>query len=216
MTAPADVPAALHGQRLAVVDVEGNGHNPPEIIEIAILPVTDTVVHPQDMRSWLIRPQQPISPIVTRKVHGIRDRDVADAPTWDQVASDIRLALDGRIMVAHNAKVEQSVLSRQLPDWAPPLVLDTLRLAKKVWPGMDGYGLDKLIQHARLDTTAMGAHGYHRAAYDSWAAWQLLVRLLTDSGVDWTALVTAAATPEFKPAHEPEAGLWLSKPLPAQ
>lgn len=34
------------------------------------------------MATWLVRPTQPITPIVTRKVHGITDTDVADAPRW--------------------------------------------------------------------------------------------------------------------------------------
>ncbi|MGV9673894.1 3'-5' exonuclease [Nocardia sp. NPDC003482] len=207
MTASVDVPAALHGQQLAVVDVEGNGHNPPEIIEIAVLPITD-LTDPANMRAWLIRPQNPISSIVTRKVHGITNSDVADSPTWEQVAPEIRSALEGRILVAHNAKVESSVIGRHLPGWAPPLVLDTLRLAKKVWPGLSGYSLDKLIESAKLDITAIQTQGYHRAAYDAWAAWQLLARLTTDSGFAWPDLVAAAATPDYAPAPEPEGGLW--------
>ncbi|MEU6558615.1 3'-5' exonuclease [Nocardia nova] len=207
MTAPAEIPAALRGRDIAVVDIEGNGQNPPEIIEIAILSVTGSAVTADDMRSWLVRPEQPITSIVTRKVHHISNKDVADSPPWPEVAPTIQAALDGRILVAHNAKVEHGVIRRHLPGWTPSMVLDTLRLAKKVWPELEGgYGLDKLIAHAALDTTAMKEHGYHRAAYDTWAAWQLLVRLAIDSGMDWPALVAAAAPPEFIP--EPEGGLW--------
>ncbi len=207
VTAPTEIPTTLRGRDIAVVDVEGNGQNPPEIIEIAILSVTGFAVTSDDMRSWLIRPQQPITPIVTRKVHHISNRDVANSPVWAEVAPTIQIALDGRILVAHNAKVESGVIGRHLPDWTPPMVLDTLRLARKVWPGLDGgYGLDQLIAHAELDTTAMREQGYHRAAYDTWAAWQLLIRLTTDSDMDWPSLVAAAAPPEFIP--EPEEGLW--------
>ncbi|KZM68877.1 3'-5' exonuclease [Nocardia terpenica] len=208
MTAPMEIPNALSGQRLAVVDVEGNGQNPPEIIEIAILIVEGGTVHPDDTRTWLIRPQNPITPIVTRKVHGIKNSDVADCPTWPEVASEIQLALEDRIVVAHNAKVEQNTIGRHLPDWTPPMILDTLRLAKAVWPGLSGYGLDKLIEHGQLDTTAIDAVGYHRASYDTWAAWQLLYRLVNDGGLDWSGLVDAAALPGFAPAAEQEGGLW--------
>ncbi|MGW4720935.1 3'-5' exonuclease [Nocardia sp. NPDC004260] len=75
------VPDALHGKDFAVVDVEGNGQTPPEIIEIAILPVSGATVGVDDMRSWLVRPARPITPIVTRKVHGITNADVAECPT---------------------------------------------------------------------------------------------------------------------------------------
>lgn len=59
-----------------VVDVEGNGQQPPEIIEIAALPIDDGQLGPAT--TWLVKPRKPISPIVTRKVHGIRNADVAD------------------------------------------------------------------------------------------------------------------------------------------
>lgn len=88
------------------------------------------------------------------------------------------------------------------------MVLDTLRLAKKVWPGLPGYSLDKLIDHAHLDVSALAEHGYHRAGYDTWAAWLLLCKLIDDTHLDWIGLVNAAAPKEFVPTPEPEGGLW--------
>ncbi|WP_024801793.1 3'-5' exonuclease [Nocardia sp. BMG51109] len=207
MTNPIPFPAALHARQLAVADVEGNGQNPPEIIEIAVL-LVDGPVTPDALRSWLIQPQQPVTPIVTRKVHGISNTDLADCPRWHEVADEIDEALCGRVLVAHNATVERKVLTAHLPDWNPPLILDTLRLAKQVWPGLDSYALDKLIERGRLDTTPVAGQGYHRAGYDSWAAWQLLCALITDGELDWPALVAAAGLPDFLPAPEPEGGLW--------
>ncbi|MBF6357409.1 3'-5' exonuclease [Nocardia higoensis] len=130
------VPVPLRGREFAVVDVEGNGQTPPEIIEIAILPVSRDDVVVQEMRSWLIRPVRPITPVVTRTVHGITNGDVDGKPTWAEVSEQISGALTDRILVAHNANVERRVLSEHLPGWAPPMVLDTLRLAKAVWPGL--------------------------------------------------------------------------------
>ncbi|MFJ4651100.1 exonuclease domain-containing protein [Nocardia sp. NPDC088792] len=205
----AEVAEALRGKRLAVVDVEGNGHNPaPEIIEIAIVPIDGHVVDAEDLRCWLVRPQNPINPVVTRKVHGIRDSDVADCPQWAQIAPTVGAALSGRVLVAHNATVEHKALSSHLPLWEPPMVLDTLRLAKVVWPHLSGYGLDALIEHAALDMAAVCDQRRHRAAYDAWAAWQLLHRLVLDGDLDWDALVRAGGLPEFVPAPEPEGGLW--------
>lgn len=207
MTSAPTIPAALAGRRLVVVDVEGNGQTPPEIIEIALLPVdrgaTETGLH-----SWLIRPQQPISSMVTRKVHGITNDDVADSPAWSEVAADVTGLLDDRVLVAHNASVEHRVLSAHLPDWAPSLVLDTLRLAKHVWPGLtEGYGLDKLIAHADLDPGTFAQDGHHRAGYDTWCTWQLLRRLVEDGNLTWDDLVATAVLPGLVRAEQPE-GLW--------
>ncbi|WP_174189870.1 3'-5' exonuclease [Nocardia barduliensis] len=202
------VPNALHGRDFAVVDVEGNGQTPPEIIEIAVLAISRQTVDVEGMQSWLIRPQRPITPIVTRKVHGITNTDVADCPIWAEVAGQVEAAVTGRILVAHNANLERRVLSEHLPEWAPPLVLDTLRFAKAVWPGLPGYSLDKLVTHASLDTTAITGHGHHRAGWDTWAAWQLLARLVDDSGYDWDEIVQAAAPAEFVAPREPQGRLW--------
>ncbi|WP_067469399.1 3'-5' exonuclease [Nocardia amamiensis] len=200
-------PNALRDRQFAVVDVEGNGHNPPEIVEIAVLPV-DGPVTVESLRSWLVKPHQPVTSIVTRKVHGITNADLADCPPWDEVAEDIGAMLAGRIVVAHNATVERRVLAAHLPDWNPFLMLDTLRLAKSVWRGLPSSALDKLIERGQLDTSAVAGQGYHRAGYDAWAAWQLLCALVTDGDLDWPDVVAMAGLPEFVPATEPEGGLW--------
>jgi exodeoxyribonuclease X len=201
---PMRLPEALTGRDLVVVDVEGNGHHPPEIIELALLPLTtQRVASTDELRSWMVRPVQPITPIVTAKVHGITNADVADSPPWVQVADEVTAALSGRVLVAHNATVERRVLSAHLPGWAPPAVLDTLRLAKIVWPNLPGgYGLDHLITHAQLpppptSSAGAGGGGRHRAGYDTWMTAALLVALLTtlaDHGdLTWPRLTTAAA-----------------------
>lgn len=208
MTTP--VPAALADHELIVVDVEGNGQTPPEIIEFAGLVVDgpDGTVRCEDMRSWRIRPQTPIAPMVTRKVHGISDADVDGCPPWSEVALEVTELLGDRMLVAHGAHVEYRVLGAHLPDWRPPLVLDTLRLAKHVWPDLAGYSLDKLVDHARLDLTAVAGQRPHRASYDTWCAWQLLVTLVNDGALDWQGLVKVATLPGSTAVPEPEGGLW--------
>lgn len=87
------------------MDVEGNGQTPPGIIEIAIPPVAGTSVGPEDIRSWLIRPENPITPSVTRKVHGISHSDVEDRPEWEAGAPQVVRIMFVRILLAHNANV---------------------------------------------------------------------------------------------------------------
>jgi DNA polymerase III epsilon subunit-like protein len=166
----------FEGLRFAVIDVEGNGQHPPEIIEIAIEPI-DGLSLDREPQVWLVKPERPIAPIVTRKVHGIRNADVADAPRWQEVAPDVAAALDDRIPVAHNARVEYDVLRRQMPDWSPPTVLDTLRLARAVWPGLGTYALDRLLDHAGI---LLGDESgqRHRAGFDVHATALLFVTLV--------------------------------------
>lgn len=207
------IPAALRGRRLVVVDVEGNGRTMPEIIEIATL-ATDTgaadMTSEADVRSWLIRPVAPITAVVTRTVHGISNAEVAACPTWSVVAGEVATVLADRVLVAHHASVEHRVLSAHLPSWAPPAVLDTLQLAKRVWPGLsEGYSLSALTTHAGIDPGEFASVGRHRAAYDTWCTWQLFSRLVEDGGLTWDRLLAAAArsstaVPHAARVNEPE------------
>jgi DNA polymerase III epsilon subunit-like protein len=198
---------AVAGQDLVVVDVEGNGQNPPEIIELAALPVSGTANRTR-MRSWLIRPAKPITPIVTRTVHGISNADVINCPQWSDLAPEIARLLTGRVLVAHGAHVEYRVIGAHLPAWTPPMVLDTLRLAKNVWPSLSSYRLDRLVEHAALDISAVSDQKPHRATYDTWCAWQLLRALIDAGDLDWPGLIKVATLPGSIAPAEPEGGLW--------
>jgi DNA polymerase III epsilon subunit family exonuclease len=150
-----------------VIDVEGNGQSPPDIVEIACLVLHDLQVGApaEQPTAWLVKPARPISPMVSR-IHGIRNQDVADAPSFSDVANEVVRFLGTRPLVAHNASVEVAVLSRHLEDrWTPGQIIDTLRLAREAWPGLKSYKLDALIQHLGISVDdAVGVR--HRAAYD--------------------------------------------------
>lgn len=202
------VPLALVNRELIVVDVEGNGQSPPEIIEFAGLPIDKAVVGVADMQTWLIQPVKPIAAVVTRTVHGIRTSDVASCPLWAEVAPSVSAVLAGRTLIAHGAHVERRVIGAHLPDWQPPAVVDTMRLAKYVWPHLSGYGLEKLVEHAELDVTAVADQRPHRAAYDTWCAWQLLRTLVERSSLDWPGIVEVAALPTPAASAEEQGRLW--------
>jgi DNA polymerase III epsilon subunit-like protein len=206
VTTDDDIPEVLRDKRLVVVDVEGNGQQVPEIVEVGIL-ATDLGATSEDLRSWLIRPTRRISTIVSNKVHGITNVEVAGCPAWPEVADEIAELLADRTLIAHNASVEHRVLTAHLPDWKPTLVLDTLRLAKQVWPTAPGYSLGGLIRHGGIIVDLPGSRA-HRAPYDAWCAWKLLCRLVGDSGMGWPDVVSIAALPGFVPAVEPDGGLW--------
>jgi DNA polymerase III epsilon subunit-like protein len=126
-----------------VVDVEGNGRQPPDLLEAACLPIDSG--QPGILQAWLLRPPRPITGLATR-IHGISNPDVADAPSVAAVAAEIQAALAGPIVVGHQVHVDLAVLARELRGWAAPHRLDTLRLAKAVRPGLPSYRLDALVR----------------------------------------------------------------------
>ncbi len=192
---------AFDGLQFAVIDVEGNGQQPPEIVEIAIQPVDGLSMGAEPV-VWLVRPERPIAPIVTRKVHGIRNADVADAPTWSEILPDVAAALGDRIPVAHNAPVEYDMLRRHMPGWAPTVVLDTLRLARAVWPDLGTYSLDPLLDHAGIFLGDERGRR-HRAGFDVHATALLFIALAKVAGGP-DGLFRAATLPGLTPAANQE------------
>jgi exodeoxyribonuclease X len=160
----------------AVADVEGNGQQPPDLVELAVLPITDgTIGEPV---TWLVKPPRPIKYFATR-IHGISGKDVADAPAFADIKHQVRQALSDRALVAHNAHVDMSVLGRELGEWESPEVFDTLKLAKRRLPGQPSYKLGSLVKALSLDDGMPPGLIPHRAASDVLVTARLFVRLAT-------------------------------------
>jgi len=162
--------------RYAVVDVEGNGQQPPDLVEVAAVPIIGGVVG--EPSSWLVKPARPITPIV-RRIHGLSNQDVADAPSFAEVEDEVRRALDADVLVAHNAYVDVGVLQRHLGEWTCPEVLDTLKLAKRLRPNQSSYRLGALVEAFGLAAGMPDGLSPHRATYDVLVAARLFVQLAT-------------------------------------
>ncbi len=90
---PAKTTSLQLDRPLAIFDIEATGTNTQtdRIVEIAIVRL-----HPdgrQDPHVFRLNPEMPIPPEVSR-IHGIRDEDVRDCPTFTQSAPAIAAALE--------------------------------------------------------------------------------------------------------------------------
>ena len=162
----------------AVVDVEGNGQQPPDLVELAIVPIVGGVVG--EPMSWLVRPQTSIKFYATR-IHGLTDKDVADCPVFEEISGNVLHALNAPALIAHNAHVDVAVLTRKLPDWDCPEVFDTLKLARRLVPGKDSYKLGALVEAFSLAEGLPEDLSPHRATYDALVAARLFVKLATEA-----------------------------------
>lgn len=161
--------------RLVVADVEGNGRQPPELVELAIVEIENGVAQ-KEPREWLVRPEKSITSIVSR-IHGITNKMVADAPRFSEIARVVREAIDDAYLVGHNVQVDLDVLCRYLPDWAPRGTIDTLRLARSFLPGRKSYSLTSLVADLQLAQGQKHVTGPHRAGYDALVTAELFLRL---------------------------------------
>lgn len=160
-----------------VVDVEGNGNRPPDLVELAVVPIQHGQIG--EPRSWLVRPPHPIQ-WHARNIHGISNDDVAHALTIAEVADDVLAALAVGVPVGHNVHVDLDVLTRSLPGWQPAEAFDTLKLARRTW-NLASYRLGALVKARHLDQDLPAGLRPHRAGYDALVTARLFVDLVAGS-----------------------------------
>ena len=87
---------------LAFIDIEATGSNvcADRIVEIAIVKYLPDGNRTTKRR--LINPQMPIAPNIS-DIHGITDEMIKDAPTFKQVAQEIKQSLDNCDIACYNA-----------------------------------------------------------------------------------------------------------------
>jgi len=150
----------------------------PVQVGLARWSAADGHQHPFD--SYL-RSERPIT-WAARRVHGIEDRDLVDAPSLLELWPTLRQALAGRVVVAHGKGTEKRFL-RAFPGHGFGPWIDTLPLARAAWPEAESHALSELCARAGLaDRVAelVPARRWHDALYDATASLVLLERLLAD------------------------------------
>ena len=164
----------------AVVDIETTGSTPQSagITEIAI--VIHNGVEVTGKYVTLINPKHKIPPFIVNMT-GISDEMVAAAPLFEDVAPQIYNLLNGRVFVAHNVSFDYSfvhyLLGRSGFQWSAPK-LCTIRLSRRVFPGLEKYGLGSLTRELGIKI-----EGRHRAWGDAAATAQVLTMAIEKEGM---------------------------------
>ncbi len=167
--------------RYIVVDVEGNGQQPPDLVELGLVPIVGGVIG--SPTSWLVRPERPIT-AMARKIHGIGNEDLAEAPTFADIRGEVLRALEDAALVAHNAGVDVGVLQRTFDDWQCPEVFDTLKLARRLLAGQTSYRLGALVDAFALAAELPDGLTPHRATYDVLVTARLFVHIAAARSLD--------------------------------
>ena len=164
----------------AVVDIETTGGYAAShgITEIAILIYDGEQVI--NRYQTLINPHQSI-PIYIQALTGIDDMMVASAPDFRDVAAEIYTLLHDKIFVAHNVNFDYSFVKHHLAVCGYALTskkLCTVRLSRKLFPGLPSYSLGKLCSSLSISLT-----NRHRADGDA-SATATLLGMLIEKDVD--------------------------------
>lgn len=167
--------STLRARRYAVVDLETTGASAvyDRITEIAIVSIDDGRIGPTF--NTLVQPGLPIPAFITR-LTGIDDRMVAGQPRLAELVPRIEALLAGRTLVAHNASFDHAFLKQGFARAGVRLEIErlcTVRLARRLLPGLSSYRLDAVLGRLALTCTAR-----HRAAGDAEATARLFLELL--------------------------------------
>lgn len=159
----------------AIVDIETTGGYAAAngITEIAIH-VFDGEKVTERFES-LINPGQPI-PYYIQSMTGITDKMVANAPRFEEVAEKIYRLLQEKIFIAHNVNFDYSFIKNHLKESGFDLnskKLCTVRLSRKIFPGLPSYSLGKLSR-----SLGITINDRHRAGGDSEATVKIFQLLL--------------------------------------
>lgn len=178
---------ALDDLPYVVLDLETTGGSAmfDRVLEIGAIRVQNGVV--QGRLSTLIDPGVAVPPIVTR-ITGLTSAAVRGQPRLEAVLPELRRLVDGAVVVAHNASFDCTFLSAAFAragiPWDGPR-LCTLRLARRLIPGLHSYKLDSLCAYLGFSFVQR-----HRATPDAQATLAVLRHLLAaaaDRGIDTLA-----------------------------
>lgn len=166
-------------KKYAIIDIETTGGmaKRDKITEIGI------VIHDGekviDTYETLINPGRSIPANITR-ITGITNDMVQDAPKFYEVAKIIVEMTEGAIFVAHNVRFDYTFIKEAFSDLGYTFSkrqLDTVRLARKTFPGLRSYSLGNLIKHFGIKV-----NDRHRALADAIATTELLAKIFAKEG----------------------------------
>jgi exodeoxyribonuclease X len=174
--------------KILICDVETTGlTSTDEIVEIAWVEVDDTLTVLSEFQS-LVKPTVPINAAASAASH-ITDAMVADAPSIEEVLAGFPEDHFANVFaVCHNLQFDRRFLSKH---WQVNGGYCTLRAAKSIYREAPNHKLQTLRYFLGLDVEG----GAHRAMQDVVTTYELLARILEDSGMSLPDLLETGDRP---------------------
>ncbi|MCF8010058.1 MAG: DEAD/DEAH box helicase family protein [Clostridiales bacterium] len=158
-------------QNFIVCDLETTGINPEKcnIIEVGIVKVNNSEI--TDRFQSLIKPPGKL-PVKIKRLTGIKDDMIYNSPSIEDISSDITNFIDNEYIVGHNISFDISFLEKNI-GVSYPHYLDTLEIAKIIYPDAPGHRLSNLCNYIGIEY-----EDCHRALNDAVAAAELALNLI--------------------------------------
>ncbi|RLV09011.1 DNA polymerase III subunit epsilon [Streptomyces griseocarneus] len=215
---PTPWPAA-YPDGYAVVDVETTGLARDDRIVSAAVYQLDARGRVEDRWYTLVNPQRDPGPVW---IHGLTSEVLADAPLFPDIAGELTKRLDGRVLVAHNAAFDWSMLAREYAraDVTAPVRqrLCTIALSKELRLPLPNHKLESLAAHYgvvqehahhALDDARVLAEAF-RPSLELAAQSGLRLPLLACQPLTEWSDTPAAGSPSFgyRPSYRPASASW--------
>ena len=159
----------------SVVDIEttGNGYKGQKITEISVFLFDGEKII--DEFTSLVNPEQAIPYFITN-LTGITEAMVRTAPKFYEIAKKVAEITKDAIFVAHNVNFDYNIIRDEFKSLGFDFKrkkLCTVRLSRKIIPGLSSYSLGNICKAEGIEIAAR-----HRAKGDAEATVELFSRLL--------------------------------------
>ena len=157
-------------EHLVFLDLETTGASAARdrVTEVGLVEVN----HGRVLGEWatMVNPGMSIPPMI-QSLTGITDEMVARAPGFADISRELLDRIDGKLLVAHNARFDYGFLRNEFQrigiDYTSR-VLCTVKLSRRLFPHHQRHNLDILMTRHGITCDAR-----HRALGDARVLWQL-------------------------------------------
>lgn len=168
------------GATAIALDFETASGSPGSICAIGLAWIRDGQV--SHVAHRLVRPHDMRFAPSFIGIHGIYPYHVEHEPEFPAIWDELLPHLEAvPLLMAHNAPFDIGVLRAALTHYRQPWpslqYLCTVKIARAVWPGLEGYGLANMATHLGLELR------HHAADSDAAACAGIAVRAASEAGV---------------------------------
>lgn len=163
--------------KFVVIDLETTGHSPSKddrIIEVGLVVIENGEI--TDTKTTLLNPNKSIPPFISN-LTGIHDKDVENAPLFEEKADKISDIFKDSYLIAHNVTFDLGFLNHELAENGRSrlnnAVLDTVELSRILFPKAPSYKLGQLAEYLDIQHDDP-----HRALSDAYVTAKLFLKLM--------------------------------------
>jgi DNA polymerase-3 subunit epsilon len=185
--------------QFAIVDIETTGGFAAKngITEIAVFISDGKEII--DSYHTLVNPYYTI-PRFVESLTGITNEMVSTERDFKMISAELFEILNDKVFVAHNVNFDYSFLKYHFAEAGYDLnckKLCTIRLGRQIIPGLNGYGLDKICRHLKIEI-----EDRHRAKGDAEATVKLFHYLLKiDTNKHVQTMLKSSSKEQFLPPN---------------